>query len=780
VPRNAMMRLVLSAALCSLCVGAMLFAPMARASTSYVDGISDQSIPSWDGAFGGSWFAGYFASTWVTGGHIKLARYVVQWNVMSGSYAGSRALFENWLDDVAGMGLTPEVALTSYDGTYPASSAQYTERLEQLLNQAKTMGHAIRYVEPWNEPNNQGNETAVAAAHFTNSAYSTCEKGYGCTVVAGNLEDIPGKAYKYEEEYIKNLSPVPTIWGFHPYYSVQEKSESPLLELINHLPGKGSGAQIWITEIAARKCSDFGGHFSENGEIGQAERASWLVNTLIPNRKPEHVFYYEFLLGERKAPSSLCESGGEDDALYLPSSDPNASDSPRPAASYIFDNKSTPWAFTGGYSALDATQATVSGSVYSGGFLATKYYFQYGTSPSSYNTATPEGEAGAGTGGVTRTATITGLAEGTTYYYRAVSTNSSGTSYGTGYSFKTLRRPTVTTKAATGVVETQVTLNGSVNPNELDTHYYFEYGLSTSGYEHDVPAIPGKDIGSGTNPELVSATITGLTKHTTYHYRLVASNGAGISEGGSEGFATYDTFVGQPSAVAQTNGTVDVFGRLANNELGHDWYINGQWNGAENFVASMASEPSAVQSSAGVLDVFWQGTDDNLWHVWYTPGVGWNAPQDLGMGPLGGAPHAVGQSNGDVDVFWKGTSSSNYGLYHASYSPSTGWSGPESVGGAPLGSEPAPVVTEPGVLDVYWEGESKSNYGLYHMWYTPSTKTWNGPQALAGAPLGSPPAPASPLNGNVDVFWAGATSSLWSDWYTASSRSWSGPLDVGG
>ena len=72
------------------------------AMTSYVDGISDQSLPAWDGNFEVSRFAGLFDDTWVHGpnAHIIFARYVVQWNVMSGDYPKYLAEFEAWLDDV--------------------------------------------------------------------------------------------------------------------------------------------------------------------------------------------------------------------------------------------------------------------------------------------------------------------------------------------------------------------------------------------------------------------------------------------------------------------------------------------------------------------------------------------------------------------------------------------------------------------------------------------------------------------------------------------------------
>jgi hypothetical protein len=75
----------------------------------------------------------------------------------------------------------------------------------------------------------------------------------------------------------------------------------------------------------------------QSGELGQADRARWLVDTLMRDRRPEHVFYYAFLLSERRQPS--CSAEPEDDALYQPSPAPDAPDVPRPAASYIWDGE---------------------------------------------------------------------------------------------------------------------------------------------------------------------------------------------------------------------------------------------------------------------------------------------------------------------------------------------------------------------------------------------------------------------------------------------------------
>jgi hypothetical protein len=356
-----------------ICLSLSLSLPLLSASaqastqtaTSYVDGISDQSLPVWDGDFSSSYFADLFQDTWVGSppSHITLARYVVQWNAVAESEEGKPAYlrrFESWLTDITAIGLTPDIALSSYTGTYPSSPGEYQAQLEEILDRARTIGDPIRYLEAWNEPNNQGDESPLNAALYTNSASATCEQDYGCVTIAGNFEDNPSVS-RYEEEYIKNLNPVPSIWGVHPYYSVEQMSEAPFLNFREHLPNKGAGEQIWFTEVAARKCSDFGGREVENGELGQAERAGWLVNTLIPDARPEHVFYYEFLLGEGRQPS--CTSEGADGALYVPSINSNAPDRPRLAASYIWGGVSGLWEDPGGAFAANAEQATLTGGV---------------------------------------------------------------------------------------------------------------------------------------------------------------------------------------------------------------------------------------------------------------------------------------------------------------------------------------------------------------------------------------------------------------------------------
>ncbi|HEU5106292.1 MAG TPA: hypothetical protein VFU11_10670 [Solirubrobacterales bacterium] len=96
--------------------------------------------------------------------------------------------------------------------------------------------------------------------------------------------------------------------------------------------------------------------------------------------------------------------------------------------------------------------------------------------------------------------------------------------------------PTITTKPASSSSKTKTTLKGTVNPNGSEATYQFEYG-TTTGYGSKAPAAP-KSIGSGTSPVEVSEGIEGLAPETTYHFRLVATNAKGTTNGPDQTFTT--------------------------------------------------------------------------------------------------------------------------------------------------------------------------------------------------------------------------------------------------
>ncbi|HZV74438.1 MAG TPA: fibronectin type III domain-containing protein [Conexibacter sp.] len=204
-----------------------------------------------------------------------------------------------------------------------------------------------------------------------------------------------------------------------------------------------------------------------------------------------------------------------------------------------------PGATTGAASGLTNTQASLAGTVNPQGQL-TSYAFQYGTT-TAYGQQSALSSAGSGTADAPVTADLAGLTPGTTYHYRVIATNATGTTVGADRAFTTTgtappppTAPSATTGSATAGDGT-ASLNGSVNPNGVSTSYYFEFG-TTANYGQQTPP---QGAGSGASAVSVSASLSGLTTSTTYHYRLVAvgPNGA-FAIGADRTFAT----AGAPSA----------------------------------------------------------------------------------------------------------------------------------------------------------------------------------------------------------------------------------------
>jgi alpha-tubulin suppressor-like RCC1 family protein len=99
-----------------------------------------------------------------------------------------------------------------------------------------------------------------------------------------------------------------------------------------------------------------------------------------------------------------------------------------------------------------------------------------------------------------------------------------------------VQAPSVVTDATSSVTQTGAVLNGTVSPEGGEvSSCQFEYGL-TSSYGASAPCSPA--LGSGTSPVAVFATLSDLSANATYHYRIVATNAGGTSEGSERTFKT--------------------------------------------------------------------------------------------------------------------------------------------------------------------------------------------------------------------------------------------------
>jgi hypothetical protein len=190
-------------------------------------------------------------------------------------------------------------------------------------------------------------------------------------------------------------------------------------------------------------------------------------------------------------------------------------------------------------SALEVTShnATPAGTANPGGFPTT-YYFEYGTSE-TYGSRVPEEPAslGSGTTNVKVTRELASLEPNTTYHFRLVAANESGTFYGADKQFKTpAAPPAVVTGAAEGVTEDSAVMTGEVNPENSNTEYWFEYSNPAPLAPWRTTASTG--IGSGYVSHHEIYQLHCRVRATKYSFRLVARNSAGTSYGSYNTFTT--------------------------------------------------------------------------------------------------------------------------------------------------------------------------------------------------------------------------------------------------
>jgi len=129
---------------------------------------------------------------------------------------------------------------------------------------------------------------------------------------------------------------------------------------------------------------------------------------------------------------------------------------------------------------------------------------------------------------------VTGLVPGTTYHFRVVAMNFGGTTYGPDQTFVPPAPPRVDPGTSSDITQTSARLSTTAGPNGNPTTVHFEYGPTAAYGQSTSPSAIGGDL--GLHP--VSATVTGLSADTLYHYRAVAINAIGTTYGPDQTFRT--------------------------------------------------------------------------------------------------------------------------------------------------------------------------------------------------------------------------------------------------
>ncbi len=179
---------------------------------------------------------------------------------------------------------------------------------------------------------------------------------------------------------------------------------------------------------------------------------------------------------------------------------------------------------------------------------ATTYDFEYGTT-TAYGAQTSAGSAGSGAGAATVSAPVGGLTPATPYHFRAVATNGTGTTYGPDQTFTTIAPPTAISQPASSVMLTSAILNGTVNPQGHATTYHFDWGPTTS-YGSQLPEVDAS-VGADSAKHQLEQELTGLSADHTYHFRVVATNCGGCTEGTTYGADQTFTTAAPPTATTE-------------------------------------------------------------------------------------------------------------------------------------------------------------------------------------------------------------------------------------
>ncbi len=179
------------------------------------------------------------------------------------------------------------------------------------------------------------------------------------------------------------------------------------------------------------------------------------------------------------------------------------------------------------------TTATIDGEINPGGF-DTHYRVEYGPT-ATYGSSSPATDIGAESSDQSTSAGLVGLQPETTYHYRVVASNSQGAPVdGPDEVFATLAAAPIEAEAVSNLGSSEVTVSAKIDALGGVTTYDVEYGTSDSyGSSTTVESLGASDAAVEVQQRLV-----GVQAGLEYHFRFVATNGAGTTYGADTSFTT--------------------------------------------------------------------------------------------------------------------------------------------------------------------------------------------------------------------------------------------------
>lgn len=214
-------------------------------------------------------------------------------------------------------------------------------------------------------------------------------------------------------------------------------------------------------------------------------------------------------------------------------------------------------------------QEQLSGAVNPNGDRAS-YYFDYGPT-SSYGSSTPLMETNFTNQLDLVSAIVSGIKAQTTYHFRIVATNTTGTTYGRDHTFvANVGIPIISTPSVSAATTSSVTVTAKINPSGLATQAQLDYGTSTTYGQQ----TPPQQLSSGQVPVAFAATLAGLAPKTLYHFRVDTTNAAGTSLGTDISFGLFPPSVTTGAAGAITATGAVIGGAVNPNLLATTFHVD--------------------------------------------------------------------------------------------------------------------------------------------------------------------------------------------------------------